>query len=244
MVIAPIVFLTIVLGIANMRDLKRVGRVGREGASLFRDRDDVRAGDRAPRREHPQAGAGLVVSSLAKSDISTYVTAGKSMTFADFVTHIVPSSVVDAFAKGDMLQVVFVAVLFGVALAFVGEDGRAVTHQFEALSRVFFRIVAIVMMVAPIGAFGAMAYTIGAFGLAALVPLGRLMLGVYTTMALFIFVVLNAILRAYGFSLWSYLKFIREEILIVLGTSSSEAALPRMLAKMERYGCAKSSWAS
>ena len=156
------------------------------------------------------------------------------------MTHIVPSSVVDAFAKGDMLQVVFVAVLFGVALALLGEDGRAVTHLFEALSRVFFRIVAIVMMVAPIGAFGAMAYTIGAFGLAALVPLGRLMLGVYTTMALFIFVVLNVILRAYGFSLWSYLKFIREEILIVLGTSSSEAALPRMLAKMERYGCAKS----
>jgi aerobic C4-dicarboxylate transport protein len=185
-------------------------------------------------------GQGLAVSTLGKPDISSYVTAGKAMTFADFVTHIVPSSVVDAFAKGDMLQVVFVAVLFGVALAFVGEDGRAVTHLFEALSRVFFRIVAIVMIVAPIGAFGAMAYTIGAFGLSALIPLGRLMLGVYTTMALFIFVVLNGILRAYGFSLWSYLKFIREEILIVLGTSSSEAALPRMLAKMERYGCSKS----
>jgi len=185
-------------------------------------------------------GQGLVVASIGKGDISSYVTQGKSMTFSDFLTHIVPSSVVDAFAKGDMLQVVFIAVMFGVALAYLGEDGRPVTHLFETLSRVFFRIVAIVMMVAPIGAFGAMAYTIGAFGLSALIPLGRLMLGVYTTMAVFIFVVLNVILRVYGFSLWSYLKFIREEILIVLGTSSSEAALPRMLAKMERYGCAKS----
>jgi len=240
MVIAPVVFLTIVLGIANMRDLKRVGRVGGKALLYFEIVTTFALAIGLVVVNVLKPGKGLVVSALGKSDISTYVTAGKSMSFADFVTHIVPSSVVDAFAKGDMLQVVFVAVLFGIALAFVGEDGRAVTHLFEALSRVFFRIVAIVMMVAPIGAFGAMAYTIGAFGLAALVPLGRLMLGVYTTMALFIFVVLNAILRAYGFSLWSYLKFIREEILIVLGTSSSEAALPRMLAKMERYGCAKS----
>ncbi len=240
MVIAPVVFLTIVLGIANMRDLKRVGRVGGKALLYFEIVTTFALAIGLVVVNVLKPGKGLVVSALGKSDISTYVTAGKSMSFADFMTHIVPSSVVDAFAKGDMLQVVFVAVLFGVALAFVGEDGRAVTHLFEALSRVFFRIVAIVMMVAPIGAFGAMAYTIGAFGLAALVPLGRLMLGVYTTMALFIFVVLNAILRAYGFSLWSYLKFIREEILIVLGTSSSEAALPRMLAKMERYGCAKS----
>jgi len=240
MVIAPVVFLTIVLGIANMRDLKRVGRVGGKALLYFEIVTTFALAIGLVVVNILKPGRGLVVSALAKSDVSSYVTAGKSMTFADFVTHIVPSSVVDAFAKGDMLQVVFVAVLFGIALAFVGEDGRAVMHLFEALSRVFFRIVAIVMMVAPIGAFGAMAYTIGAFGLSALIPLGRLMLGVYTTMALFIFIVLNGILRAYGFSLWSYLKFIREEILIVLGTSSSEAALPRMLAKMERYGCAKS----
>jgi len=240
MVIAPVVFLTIVLGIANMRDLKRVGRVGGKALLYFEIVTTFALAIGLVVVNILKPGRGLVVSALAKSDVSSYVTAGKSMTFADFVTHIVPSSVVDAFAKGDMLQVVFVAVLFGIALAFVGEDGRAVTHLFEALSRVFFRIVAIVMIVAPIGAFGAMAYTIGAFGLSALIPLGRLMLGVYTTMALFIFIVLNAILRAYGFSLWSYLKFIREEILIVLGTSSSEAALPRMLAKMERYGCSKS----
>jgi aerobic C4-dicarboxylate transport protein len=147
---------------------------------------------------------------------------------------------VDAFARGDVLQVVFFAVLFGVALAAMGERGRLLSDVLERLSEVIFRIVALVMKVAPIGAFGAMAYTIGAFGVRALLPLGRLMLDVYLTMALFIFIVLNVILRLYGFSLWEYLKYIREEILIVLGTSSSEAALPRMLDKMERYGCARS----
>ena len=184
-------------------------------------------------------GAGLAVATLAKPDISSYVTQGKALTFVDFITHVVPSSMMDAFVRGDMPQVVFIAVLFGAGLAMLGESGAPRTDVLEVLSRVFFRIVAIIMVVAPIGAFGAMAYTIGAFGVSALLPLGRLMLGVYTTMALFIFIVLNLILRMYGFSLWQYLSFIREEILIVLGTSSSEAALPRMLAKMERYGCAK-----
>jgi aerobic C4-dicarboxylate transport protein len=152
----------------------------------------------------------------------------------------VPSSAVDAFAKGDVLQVVFFAILFGVALASLGERGRSLTDILEKLSQVMFKIVGIVMKVAPIGAFGAMAYTIGAFGVRSLLPLGRLMLDVYLTMALFIFIVLNLILRYYKFSLWQYLSFIREEILIVLGTSSSEAVLPRMLDKMERYGCARS----
>ena len=240
MVIAPVVFLTIVLGIANMRDLKRVGRVGGKALLYFEFVSTLALFIGLVVVNVLKPGSGLATGTMAKADISSYVTQGKAMNFADFVTHIVPSSIFDAFAKGDMLQVVFVAVLFGVALSFLGEDGLPVTHLLETLSRVFFRIVAIVMVVAPLGAFGAMAYTIGAFGLAALLPLARLMAGVYTTMAIFIFVVLNIIMRLYGFSLWSYLKFIREEILIVLGTSSSEAALPRMLAKMERYGCAKS----
>jgi aerobic C4-dicarboxylate transport protein len=140
MVIAPVVFLTIVLGIANMRDLKRVGRVGGKALLYFEIVTTFALAIGLIVVNILKPGRGLVVSALAKSDVSTYVTAGKSMTFADFVTHIVPSSVVDAFAKGDMLQVVFVAVLFGIALAFVGEDGRAVMHLFEALSRVFFRI--------------------------------------------------------------------------------------------------------
>jgi aerobic C4-dicarboxylate transport protein len=239
MVIAPVVFLTIVLGIANMHDLKRVGRVGGKALLYFEIVTTFALAIGLVVVNVIKPGHGLAATAMAKPDVSSFVTQGKSMNFADFLTHIVPSSMMDAFVKGDMLQVVFVAVLFGVALALLGDAGRPLTQVLETLSTVFFRIVGIVMLVAPVGAFGAMAYTIGAFGLSALLPLGRLMLGVYTTMAIFIFVVLNLILRAYGFSLWKYLVFIREEILIVLGTSSSEAALPRMLAKMERYGCAK-----
>lgn len=239
MVIAPVVFLTIVLGIANMHDLKKVGRVGGKALLYFEIVTTLALGIGLVVVNVLRPGEGLATATMAHPDVSAFITQGKAMGFVDFATHVVPSSIVDAFAKGDVLQVVFVAVLFGVALAMLGDEARVVIHFFEVLSRVFFRIVGIVMLVAPIGAFGAMAYTIGTFGAAALLPLGRLMLGVYVTMAIFIFVVLNLILRAYGFRLWEYLAYIREEIVIVLGTSSSEAALPGMLAKMERYGCAK-----
>jgi aerobic C4-dicarboxylate transport protein len=157
----------------------------------------------------------------------------------EFLLHIVPSNIVAAFASGELLPVVFFSVLFGVALTAVGEAGRDIADLLVRLQAVFFRIVAIVMKVAPIGAFGAMAYTVGTFGLKTLLPLGRLMLDVYLTMAVFIFVVLGSICRAYGFRIWPFLRYIKEEILLVLGTSSSEAALPRMLEKLERYGCAK-----
>ncbi len=240
MIITPVIFLTIVLGIANMSDLKKVGRVGGKALLYFEIVTTFALAIGLIVVNVTKPGAGLDVSALAKGDISKYTEAGKGLTFVDFVTHIVPSSVVGAFASGDVLQVVFFAVLFGVALAFTGDTGRPLTEMLDRLSLVFFRIVAIVMKVAPIGAFGAMAYTVGTFGVKSLLPLARLMLDVYLTMFLFIFVVLNLILRWYGFSLWAYIKFIREEILIVLGTSSSEAALPRMLAKMERYGCSRS----
>jgi aerobic C4-dicarboxylate transport protein len=240
MIITPVIFLTIVLGIANMSDLKKVGRVGGKALLYFEIVTTFALAIGLLVVNITKPGAGLDVSSLAKGDVSKYAEASKALSFVEFVTHIVPSSVVGAFANGDVLQVVFFAVLFGIALAFTGEMGRPITEFLDRLSLVFFRIVAIVMKVAPIGAFGAMAYTVGAFGVKSLLPLGRLMLDVYLTMAIFIFVVLNLILRFYGFSLWDYLKFIREEILIVLGTSSSEAALPPMLEKMERYGCARS----
>ncbi len=240
MVIAPVIFLTIVLGIANMSDLKKVGRVGGKALLYFEIVTTFALAIGLVVVNVTKPGVGLDVGSLAKGDVSKFTEQGKSMSFVDFATHIVPSSAVEAFAKGEVLQVVFFAVLFGFALASLGSRGRPLTEVLEGVSQVFFRIVAIVMKVAPIGAFGAMAYTIGAFGVRSLLPLGRLMLDVYVTMFLFIFVVLNLILRWYGFSLWEYLKFIREEILIVLGTSSSEAALPRMLDKMERYGCSRS----
>jgi aerobic C4-dicarboxylate transport protein len=240
MIITPVIFLTIVAGIANMRDLKQVGRVGGKALLYFEIVTTFALAIGLIVVNLTKPGAGLDVSAMAKSDVSKYTEAGKALTFVDFATHIVPSSAIDAFAKGDVLQVVFFAVLFGIALAFTEETGRPVADFLERLQLVFFRIVAIVMKVAPIGAFGAMAYTVGTFGVKSLLPLGRLMLDVYLTMAVFIFVVLNLILRYYRFSLWEYLKFIREEILIVLGTSSSEAALPRMLDKMERYGCSRS----
>jgi aerobic C4-dicarboxylate transport protein len=240
MVIAPVIFLTIVLGIANMRDLRKVGRVGGKALLYFEIVTTFALAIGLLVVNVTKPGAGLDVGALAKGDVSKLAEQGKAMSFLEFFTHIVPSSAVDAFAKGDVLQVVFFAVLFGVALASIGPSGAPLTDVLERLSQVIFRIVALVMKVAPIGAFGAMAYTVGTFGVRSLLPLGRLMLDVYLTMFLFIFVVLNLILRAYGFSLWEYLKFVREEILIVLGTSSSEAALPRMLAKMERYGCARS----
>jgi aerobic C4-dicarboxylate transport protein len=240
MVIAPVIFLTIVLGIANMRDLKQVGRVGGKALLYFEIVTTFALAIGLAVVNLTKPGSGLDVSSLAKGDVSKFTEQGKAMSFVDFFTHIVPSSAVDAFARGDVLQVVFFAVLFGFALSSIGERGRQLTTVLDQLNQVVFKIVAVVMKVAPIGAFGAMAYTIGAFGVKSLLPLGRLMLDVYVTMALFIFIVLNLILRYFGFSLWEYLKFIREEILVVLGTSSSEAALPLMLAKMERYGCAKS----
>jgi aerobic C4-dicarboxylate transport protein len=240
MVIAPVIFLTIVLGIANMSDLRKVGRVGGKALLYFEVVTTFALTIGLLVVNITKPGEGLDVSALAKGDVARYAEQGKAMSFVDFATHIVPQSAVDAFAKGEVLQVVFFAVLFGFALASLGSRGQKLTEVLESTSHVFFRIVAIVMKVAPIGAFGAMAYTIGAFGVRSLLPLGRLMLGVYLTMFLFIFIVLNLILRWYGFSLWEYLKFVREEILIVLGTSSSEAALPRMLDKMEQYGCARS----
>jgi aerobic C4-dicarboxylate transport protein len=174
---------------------------------------------------------------MARGDISQYAAQGKEMRFTDFLTHIVPTSVVDAFAKGDILQIVFFSVLFGIGLAATRDFAKPLVMFFDQVLQVFFRITAIIMIVAPIGAFGAMAYTVGNFGVRTLLPLGRLMLDVYITMFLFVFVVLNLICRFYGFSLWNFLRYIKDEILLVLGTSSSEVALPRMLSKLERYGC-------
>jgi aerobic C4-dicarboxylate transport protein len=240
MIIAPVIFLTIVIGIASMHDLKKVGRVGGKALLYFEivTTFALLIGLAVVNTVRP--GAGLSTAGLAGTDISAYVTKGKAMGLMDFVTHVIPTSFAGPFTSGDVIQVVFLAVLFGLGLAMLGETGSPLLHVLELFSKVFFKIVNMIMLVAPIGAFGAMAYTIGAFGLSALLPLGRLMLCVYATMLVFIFVVLNIILRSYGFSLWEYLKYIKEEIFIVFGTSSSEPVLPQMLTKMERFGCAKS----
>lgn len=239
MVITPIIFLTIVHGIASMSDLSKLGRVGGKALLYFEIVSTFALGIGLVVVNLTKPGKGLDISALAKGDVSKYVAAGEQQSMLEFFLHIVPSNVVAAFASGDLLPVVFFAVLFGVALTAVGDAGRDIADLLVRFQAVFFRIVAMVMVLAPVGAFGAMAYTVGAFGLKTLLPLGRLMLDVYVTMALFIFVVLGSICRIYGFRLLPFLRFIKEEILLVLGTSSSEAALPRMLEKLERYGCAK-----
>jgi aerobic C4-dicarboxylate transport protein len=239
MVITPIIFLTIVHGIASMADLRKLGRVGGKALLYFELVSTLALAIGLVIVNVTKPGSGLDISALTMGDVSKYTAAGKEQGMLEFLLHIVPSNVVAAFASGDLLPVVFFSVLFGVALTAVGEAGRDIADLLVRLQAVFFRIVAIVMKVAPLGAFGAMAYTVGTFGLKTLLPLGRLMLDVYLTMAVFIFVVLGSICRAYGFRLWPFLRFIKEEILLVLGTSSSEAALPRMLEKLERYGCAK-----
>jgi aerobic C4-dicarboxylate transport protein len=248
MVIAPVIFLTVVLGIASMRDLRQVGRVGGKAFLYFELVTTIALAIGLVVVNVTRPGAGLAAGALAQAaaggpaaaTVGKYAAQGEAFSVVDFLLHAVPTSVVGAFAEGDVLQVVVFSVLFGVALTAVGPVGQPLVEALERIAAVFFRLVAMIMVVAPIGAFGAMAYTIGAFGLKTLLPLGRLMADVYLTMALFVFVVLGAICRLAGFRLLEFLRFIREEILLVLGTSSSEAALPRMLEKLERYGCARS----
>ena len=239
MVIGPIIFLTIVTGISNIADVKKIGRVGGKAFIYFEIVTTFALAIGLTVVNVTKPGAGLDASKLSGGDVSAYATQAKQMGFVDYVMHIVPSSPVEAFAQGEILQIVFFAVLFGMAIVTMPVNVAPLTDVLEKLLEVMFRIVQIIMKVAPFGAFGAMAFTVGTFGLKTLIPLGRLMLDVYTTMALFIFIVLNLIARYYKFSLLAFLNYIREEILLVLGTSSSEAALPRMMQKLERYGCAK-----
>ena len=239
MVIAPVIFLTIVVGIAHMRDLRKVGRVGGKAFLYFELVTTVALAIGLTVVNITKPGGAVDRASLPLQDVTRIAEAGKQFTIVDFLTHIVPSSVVDAFAHGDVLQVVFFAVLFGAAVAALGESMEPLIQFLDRILQVFFKMVAMIMVVAPIGAFGAMAYTIGNFGVTTLLPLGRLMLDVYLTMFLFVFVVLNLIARWSGFSLWKLLVFIRAEILLVLGTSSSEAALPKMMERLEQYGCAR-----
>lgn len=239
MVIGPVVFLTIVLGIANMADLKKVGRVGGKALLYFEVVTTFALAIGLVIVNVTRPGAGVNVAAMAKGDVTRYVAQSGSVTFGEIIGHVIPSSFVAPFVEGDVLQIVFVAVLFGVALAALGARASRLVEVLDQISHVFFRIVAIIMIVAPIGAFGAMAYTVGNFGLATLLPLGRLMLDVYLTMIVFVFVVLGIIARGSGFGIWEYLKYIREEIVLVLGTSSSEAALPQLMRKLERYGCSR-----
>jgi aerobic C4-dicarboxylate transport protein len=180
------------------------------------------------------------VSKLDTRALSTYIAKADSQSTVDFLINIIPNTVVDAFAKGDILQVLFLALFFGFALSMLGARGKVVYALIDDIAHVLFVIVNIIMKVAPIGAFGAMAFTIGKFGLGSLSKLGMLMGSFYLTCVLFVFVVLGAIAKLCGFSIIKFIKYIKEELLIVLGTSSSESVLPRMMAKLENLGCTKS----
>ncbi|MDB5134211.1 MAG: glutamate/aspartate:proton symporter GltP [Mucilaginibacter sp.] len=241
MLIAPIIFFTIVLGIAGMRDMKKVGRVGGKALLYFEIVTTFALIIGVTVANIIKPGDGFVTHNIADTTkLAVYQKAAAEMHWGDFIAHIVPGNVFDAFARGDILQILFFAVLFGFGLSRMGEAGQPLISFFDKLSKVFFNIMHIIMKVAPIGAFGGMAYTIGTYGLSTLKPLAMLMGSVYITMFLFVFVVLNIICYLFKFSLWQYLKFIREEILIVLGTSSSESALPSMMEKLEKFGCSKS----
>ncbi|WP_420818899.1 dicarboxylate/amino acid:cation symporter [Oleisolibacter albus] len=242
MLIAPIIFFTVVHGIASMGDMKKVGRVGMKALVYFEVLTTVALalGLIIVNLWGPGHGMNVDLAHLDTKAVQTYVTKAGEQSTVDFLLHILPNTVVGAFAEGEILQVLFIAVLFAFGLHAMGEKGKPVLHLVDTVSHVFFGIVSIVMKAAPIGAFGAMAFTIGKYGVGTLVSLGELMACFYVTCLLFIFGVLGAVARACGFSVLAFVRYIKEELLIVLGTSSSESALPRLIAKMEKLGCEKS----
>ncbi|MBK1713128.1 dicarboxylate/amino acid:cation symporter [Rubrivivax gelatinosus] len=242
MIIAPIIFCTVVVGIAGMEDMKQVGKTGGLALLYFEVVSSIALVIGLVIINLVQPGAGMHVdpATLNGSAVAAYTGPGKMEGTVDFLLHVIPTTVFDAFAKGEILQVLFFSVLFGFALHRFGGRGSMVFDFIEKTSHVLFGIVGIIMKVAPIGAFGAMAFTIGKYGVGTLLSLGALMATFYATCLLFIFVVLGTIARAHGFSVWKFCRYIKEELLIVLGTSSSESVLPRMMAKLENLGARKS----
>jgi aerobic C4-dicarboxylate transport protein len=242
MIIAPIIFCTVVVGIAGMEDMKKVGKTGGLALLYFEVVSSVAlvVGLVIVNFIRPGAGMHVDPSTLDSKAVAAFTGPGKMATTTEFLMNIIPSSVVDAFAKGDILQVLLFSVLFGFSLHAFGGRGTLVFDLVEKLSHVLFRIVGIIMKVAPLGAFGAMAFTIGKYGVASLLSLGQLMATFYLTCLVFVFGVLGLIAKVHGFSVWKFVKYIKEELLIVLGTSSSESVLPRMMAKMENLGARKS----
>ena len=242
MMIAPIIFATVVTGIAKMGDLKKVGRVGLKGIVYFEVLTTLALiiGLTVGKTFTPGGGMNVDVHTLDTKAIASYTSPQSHLTTADFIMNIIPKDVADAFAKGDILQVLFFSILFGVALSGLkSEYAKVVLHFVDGLSAILFKIVAIIMRVAPLGAFGAMAFTIGQYGIKSLAKLFELILCFYTTSILFVFVVLGVVMASCGLSIFKFLRYIKEEILIVLGTSSSESALPLMMKKMENLGCSK-----
>jgi len=242
MLIGPIIFCTVVTGIAGMQDLKKVGRVGGKALLYFElvSSFALLLGLLAAHVLHPGSGFNVDAASLDAKSIATYTTQAKGQSTVEFLMHIIPDTMVDAFAKGDILQILFGALLFGAALSMIGEKGQIVSDFIGQVSKIFFRMVHIVTRVAPLGAFGAMAFTIGKYGIISLLPLMKLIGCFYLTSIVFVVVVLGIVGRITGFSILRFVAYIKEELAIVLGTSSSEAALPQLMEKMEKLGCSRS----
>jgi aerobic C4-dicarboxylate transport protein len=242
MLIAPIIFCTVVTGIAGMQDIEKVGRVGVKALLYFEVVSTLALmiGLLVVHIIQPGVGMNVDASTLDIKGLSTYTDAAKTHNTVDFLLNIIPTSVVDAFAKGEMLQVLLFSLLFGCSLAAMKDTGAQVLNFIHKISQVLFGIVETIMKLAPVGAFGAMAFTIGKYGVGSLLPLAKLMGSFYLTCLLFIFIVLGLIARFTGFSILKFIVYIREELLIVLGTSSSESVLPRIMVKLENMGCSKS----
>jgi aerobic C4-dicarboxylate transport protein len=241
MIITLIIFCTVVSGIAGMQDMKKVGRVGGKALLYFEAVSTLAlvTGLIVGNLVHPGAGFNINPATLDAKAVADYAGQAKAQSVSDFVLHIIPTTVVDAFAKGDILQVLLVALLFGFALSSAGNRCKPLVDMIGTLTEAVFGVVNLVMRLAPIGAFGAMAFTVGRFGIASLGPLVKLIATFYLTGIVFVLVVLGLIARAAGFNIFTFLAYIKEEILLVLAVSSSEPALPSLMEKMEALGCSK-----
>src|SRR6202521_4642258 len=242
MVITLIIFCTVVTGIAGMENLKKVGRIGGKALLYFEIVSTLAlfTGMLIGNVLHPGSGFNVNPATLDAKAVADYAGAAKQQSVTDFLMNIIPTTMVDAFARGNILKVLLVSILFGFALAMVGERCKPVVELFDALTHAVFGVVNILMRLAPIGAFGAMAFTVGRYGIASLGPLAKLIATFYLTGILFVVVVLGVIAKAAGFNIIKFLSYIKEEIILVLATSSSDPALPTLMAKMEKLGCSKS----
>jgi aerobic C4-dicarboxylate transport protein len=239
MVIAPVLFFTIVSGIAGAGDIRKVGRIGAKALTYFEVVTSLALVIGLLVGNIVKPGANVPMPSGSNTQVADISKQASKVNWGEFFSHIVPSNVVDAFAKGDILQVLFFSILFGIGLKWMGERGRGLLGTFEKINQVLFNMLRMIMRLSPAGAFGGMAYTIGTFGIGTLLVLGKLLLTFYLTGILFIVVVLQLVCRYYQISLWKLLAYIKEEILIVLGASSSEAVLPSVMRKLTEAGCEK-----
>jgi len=241
MVIAPVIFLTVTTGIAGMGELKAFGRVAAKAFVYFLSLSTLALviGLIVARVAHPGTGMNIAAASLDSKSIADYVEQAHDQTVVGFLMALIPTTMLSALTEGNILQTLFLAVLTGIAIGLVGERAKPVSDLLERLALITFRIVGILMRAAPVGAFGAMAFTIGKYGVGVLLNLGALVACFFLTSFLFVAIVLGLVARLNGFSIWALLKYLKAELLLVLGTSSSEAALPSLIEKMERAGCDK-----